>query len=343
MSGNVMWLATSGIVIFAVAAAACFALLVLLRPVFQRYTLAHPNARSSHKIPTPQGAGIGVIAATIGTIAAASFLLDDVGSQSLWVVLAATVFIAIVGAIDDVSPIPVLPRLVLQAIAVAVVVVAIPDRMHVVPVVPHWIERTLLGFAALWFINLVNFMDGVDWMTVVETVPVTACLVVIGGFGALPKPEIALALALCGAVAGFAPLNRPVAKLFLGDVGSLSIGLLLAWLLINLAGRGHVAAALLLPLYYLADATITLLRRFLLGEPVWLAHRSHFYQRAVDGGLPVMAVVGRVFAVNVALAGLAVASIYWDGIVVQLMALLCGGALVGGLLLNCAARESAPR
>ena len=91
--------------------------------------------------------------------------------------------------------------------------------------------------------------------------------------GALPGDAALVALALCGAMVGFAPFNRPVARLFLGDVGSLPIGLLLGWLLILLAGSGHLAAALLLPLYYLADATITLLRRSANGEPV-LAGRT---------------------------------------------------------------------
>ena len=99
-----------------------------------------------------------------------------------------------------------------------------------------------------------------------------------------------VAVALCGAMLGFAPFNKPVAKIFLGDVGSLPIGLLLFWLLLLLAGSGHLAAAMLLPLYYLADTTITLLRRLIAGEPVTQAHRKHFYQRALDGGgLPVTA------------------------------------------------------
>ena len=102
--------------------------------------------------------------------------------------------------------------------------------------------------------------------------------------GSLPQEATLVALTLCGAMIGFAPFNRPVAQLFLGDVGSLPIGLLLGWLLILLAGGGHLAAALLLPLYYLADATITLLRRLVKGEKVTQAHRTHFYQRAMDNG-----------------------------------------------------------
>jgi len=84
---------------------------------------------------------------------------------------------------------------------------------------------------------------------------------VLGSLGEFPSSTTIVAAALCGAMIGFAPFNRPVAKVFLGDVGSLPIGLLLGWCLLELAFRQHVIAALLLPLYYLADATMTLLRR----------------------------------------------------------------------------------
>jgi UDP-N-acetylmuramyl pentapeptide phosphotransferase/UDP-N-acetylglucosamine-1-phosphate transferase len=334
------WLGTFGFAIFLSAAVISFGLLLILLPLLQRYALAHPNARSSHKIPTPQGAGIGVIAATIGTVAGASVLLGDFGNSSLWLVLAATVFISSVGAFDDISPIPVLPRLFLQAVGVAIVLAALPGDLRVAPLLPHWLERPLLGLAILWFVNLVNFMDGIDWMTAAETVPVTAGLVVIGGLGALPMSDTVVALALCGAVVGFAPLNRPVARLFLGDVGSLAIGLLLAWLLVSVAGRGHIAAALLLPLYYIADATITLFRRVARGEPIWQAHRTHFYQRATERGFTVMAIVGRVLALNIALTALAIISVYWDSMIVQLATLACGAALVGWLLFSFVSREN---
>ncbi len=102
---------------------------------------------------------------------------------------------------------------------------------------------------------------------------------------------------------GFAPFNKPAATLFLGDVGSLPIGLLVAWLLYKLALAGALAAAVLLPLYYLADATITLLRRLFRGERVWRPHREHFYQRAVQRGLSHAEVTGRVIAADLVLIG----------------------------------------
>ena len=154
----------------------------------------------------------------------------------------------------------------LQTAAVAVVVATFPDNMRIVPTVPWWLDRAIVVVGGIWLVNVVNFMDGVDWMTVAEVIPVTAGLALFGFLGALPPSAALVAVALCGAVVGFAPFNRPVAQLFLGDVGSLPIGLLLGWLLALLAGSGHFSSAVLLPLYYLADATVTLLHRFAKGE-----------------------------------------------------------------------------
>jgi UDP-N-acetylmuramyl pentapeptide phosphotransferase/UDP-N-acetylglucosamine-1-phosphate transferase len=188
-------------------------------------------------------------------------------------------------------------------------------------------------------VNLVNFMDGIDWMTVAEVVPLSASVVLLGWLAGVPPPAILLAIALMGAMLGFAPFNKPVARLFLGDVGSLPIGLLLGWLLLQLARRGEPAAALLLPLYYLADASITLMRRMAAGEPFWQAHRSHFYQRACDVGFTVPEIVRRVFLTNLALAGLALLTVVEHGSAVIAASLLIGVALVAWLLASFGRRK----
>jgi UDP-N-acetylmuramyl pentapeptide phosphotransferase/UDP-N-acetylglucosamine-1-phosphate transferase len=133
---------------------------------------------------------------------------------------------------------------------------------------------------------------------------------------------------------GFAPFNRPVARLFLGDVGSLPIGLLLGWLLILLAGSGHLAAALILPLYYVADATITLLYRLINREPVLQAHRGHFYQQAIDGKFGVYQVVGRVFVLNIFLIGFATVTVMTKSTTMHIIMLAASSAMVGILLWN---------
>jgi UDP-N-acetylmuramyl pentapeptide phosphotransferase/UDP-N-acetylglucosamine-1-phosphate transferase len=319
---------------FLAAAVISFGLLLCLKPLLARYALARPNARSSHKTPTSQGGGIAVIAATIVVVIATEIFLPRQVHEPLrlGVIFALAAGIALVGAADDIRPMEAIPRLLLQTAAVAAVVATLPYDMRVVPAFPWWCERAVLLVGGVWLVNVVNFMDGIDWMTVAEIVPVTAGLALFGLVGALPHDATLVALALCGAVIGFAPFNRPVAQLFLGDVGSLPIGLLLGWLLVLLAGRGYFAAAVLLPLYYLADATITLLRRLVNGEPVIQPHRSHFYQRALDGGLSVYQIIGRVFALNIALGTLAWLTVVNRSPTLDAILIAAGGVLVAAVL-----------
>ncbi len=115
----------------------------------------------------------------------------------------------------------------------------------------------------------------------------------------------ALGAAIAAAAIGFLVWNWAPARIFLGDVGSVPLGYLLGFLLLDQAARGQWKVALILPLYFLADATITLLRRLLRGERVWQAHREHFYQRAVQRGLGHATVVQRVIAADLVLIGCA--------------------------------------
>jgi UDP-N-acetylmuramyl pentapeptide phosphotransferase/UDP-N-acetylglucosamine-1-phosphate transferase len=322
----------TAIAVFAAAASA--ALIVLLFPLLRRYALAKPNARSSHHTPTPQGGGIAVIAATLGAVALALGLgaLSQPVDARLAAMMAAAASMALVGAVDDIHPLAVAPRLAMQIVIVAGVIYAVPAELRAAPFLPWWLERLLLVLGGLWFVNLVNFMDGIDWMTVAEVVPLSATLAALGAVHALPIDGFIAALALGGAVLGFAYFNRPIAKVFLGDVGSLPIGLMLGWLLLLLASSGHLAAAIIMPLYYLADASLTLLRRLLKGAPVWQAHRVHFYQLATDRGFDVRNVVGAVFVVNVCLCTLAVITVMVPSPLADLGALVAAGALVASLL-----------
>jgi UDP-N-acetylmuramyl pentapeptide phosphotransferase/UDP-N-acetylglucosamine-1-phosphate transferase len=333
-----LWL-SAGLAIVAVAAAATAALIAVMLPSLQKHALARPNARSTHRVPTPQGGGIALVSVATATAAIAALVIPGLGATELGELLAvllAAILLGSVGAMDDMRSLPTWPRLLAQTIAVGIVIAALPAELRLTTVLPWWIERAAFLIAGVWMINLVNFMDGIDWMTAAEIVPVGIGLFVLGLIGALPAAGTILALALLGSTIGFAYFNRPVARLFLGDAGSLPIGLMLFWLLLPLAARGHVAAALLLPLYYLADATLTLLRRLATGQPFWQAHRTHFYQRAVDRGLSVPAIVARVFVLNVALAALAVVSVAVPQRAVGVAAFAFGGALVGGLILSFA-------
>src|SRR6188768_2456814 len=142
--------------IVAAAAAVSAAIILALLPLLQRYTLAHPNARSSHRTPTPQGGGIAVIAATIAIAGGALAVWRESSFYpgTLGTVLAAAALIAIVGGWDDVRSIGVVPRLLLQTLAVGIVIASLPPELRVVPPLPWWVERALLLLACLWFVNL---------------------------------------------------------------------------------------------------------------------------------------------------------------------------------------------
>ena len=157
--------------------------------------------------------------------------------------------------------------------------------------------------------NLFNFMDGIDGLAGGEAASIGAGLALVASLGAL-DPALALyGLAAAGAALGFLMWNWHPAKLFMGDVGSVPLGFTLGWLLLVLAASGLWVAALLIPAYFLADATFTLLRRLAEGKKVWQAHREHFYQKATQRGRNHAQVVRLVLALNAALLLLAVASL----------------------------------
>lgn len=308
---------------------------VLLRPLLIRYALARPNARSSHTTPTPQGGGIAVLLGVILGLVVVLLIAPPGGEawRSLLVVLGGAMVLALIGAWDDIRPLPASLRLILQAACVGFVLMRAAPELRLFPdTLPLPIERGLALLAGVWFVNLVNFIDGLDWVTVAGFLPLTMMIALSGMAGVVDPATGWLAAALCGGLLGFAPFNRPVARLFLGDVGSLPLGLLGAYLLYRLAGTGAFAAAIILPLYAITDATLTLLRRLAGGEKVWEAHRSHFYQQATTNGFSVLAVVGRIAGLNIILAGLAALTILDSRLWVQVTGLLLAAILTAWLL-----------
>lgn len=311
------------------AALVSYVLIAALQPWLVQYAMARPNGRSSHTHPTPQGAGIGVVASvTLVVLAAVTFGVFGAEFGTAWFkVLAAMIVLAGVGAYDDIKPLPVAPRLIAQIAAAAALVSAVPSSGSIVGVLPKWVEIPLLVVGVVWFINLTNFLDGIDWMVVVGLVPAAIFIAIFAGLDEVSASAGLAALALAGALLGFAPYNQHVARAFLGDVGSLAIGGLVAWLLLEVAAAGHLAAALLLPMYFAGDATITLVRRALRGEPVWQAHRSHYYQLAHQRGMSVPAITDRVLALNILLGLLAWVTIAWPNWWVGLIVLAIGAGL----------------
>ena len=311
-----------------IAAAVCAGFIILMKPLLIRYALARPNARSSHTIPTPQGGGIAVLLACF--LVYSLFYAFNTSTQNILPVLSWAVPLAILGGIDDIRPLPAWLRFIVQIfICGCVIYMSTDETSRIFPgFIPLQIEQLFLTFCAVWFVNLVNFMDGLDWITVAEFIPVLLALVFLLNQSA-DFQQALFAACLLGSLLGFAWFNKPVARLFLGDVGSLPIGLLAGYLLLQLALAGYLVAALLLPLYYLCDATITLVRRFLEGKKVWQAHREHFYQQATDNGFSVLQVVSHIFLLNSLLAFLALLTLHLSSLLAHIFVLSMGFLCVG--------------
>jgi UDP-N-acetylmuramyl pentapeptide phosphotransferase/UDP-N-acetylglucosamine-1-phosphate transferase len=271
--------------------------------------VAEPTDRGLHTAPTPVGGGLGLIGAALGVW----LLLDRLAPPLGWPLLAAIALLAAVSWLDDRMPQPPALRFAAQAVAVALILWHIPASLRVVPALPLELERIGLLIGWMWVINLTNFMDGIDGIAGMEAIAIGGGYALVSHFayssvvlaGHLPE----LALMLAAAAAGYLAWNWAPARIFMGDVGSIPLGLIFGLLMLDLAVRGLWPAALILPLYFLTDTTLTLFERLRRGSKPWQAHREHAYQRAVLAGMTHDAVTLHVAALNVALVALAVLSI----------------------------------
>ena len=323
--------------VVAASAALAAGLILILRPLLIRYLLAHPNARSSHQIATPQGAGVAVIAALLIVLAAVQLWWPQAVSGPLLLpVVLAAIGLTVIGLIDDARSLPASWRFAGQILAALVLAFSLPQDLRILPdLLPFFAERALIAFGTVYLINAINFLDGIDWITAAQVVPMMLGVAALSWLGALPANVGTLALALLGGMIGFAVFNKHPARVFLGDAGSLPVGLLLAFMLSFVAGVS-VAAALLLPLYTLLDSGITLIRRSYNREHIFKAHRSHFYQRAVIAGMTPPQVTARVFLLGLLLAGLAVAAVMAHSTMADILLFAAGVAATGLVLRNLA-------
>ena len=307
------------IVAVAVFAASCLGTRVLIAALRQRAVLDLPNERSSHLAPTPRGGGIALIAASL----AAWLCLVAAGAlpPSVLVVALAAAGLALISWFDDLRGLSPGIRLLAQFAAVVAGLWVLPQGAIFQGWLPRGLDTAAAALLWVWFVNLFNFMDGIDGIAGGEAAAIGIGVALVAGTGGVFE-LIAPSVAVAAAALGFLVWNWQPARIFMGDVGSVPLGYLLGYLLLALAARGAWAPAVILPLYFLADATLTLLRRLARGERVWQAHREHFYQRAVQRGLRHDAVVRRVLATDSALIASAWAAAKGWGFAALVVAML---------------------
>lgn len=256
--------------------------------------LDHPNERSSHKLATPKCGGVGIVSSfAVGVLV--SHLWEGGGSMAVWgsrALLIPLLLIAMVSLIDDIRELSPGLRLLVQGSAAGLLIwlgglVSLAGTDCTELNLPLW---AMIGAAGLWLIgmaNAFNFMDGIDGLAAGEGAIAAfffGVIQFIHGNGFLGFS----AFALTAGCLGFLAFNFPPAKVFMGDVGSVSIGFILASLaLLSLKNNWTLEAAATMPLLvsnFIFDTVTTFARRLFRGERVWQAHRDHLYQKFAGCG-----------------------------------------------------------
>jgi UDP-N-acetylmuramyl pentapeptide phosphotransferase/UDP-N-acetylglucosamine-1-phosphate transferase len=251
------------------AVAAAFAASVLavagVRRWAERLPHAYPGARTLHQRPVPRVGGLAILAGTLAAVAVEPPGLP--GAPGVW--MASVAAVVAISLADDFRGVAPAVRLAVHLAASVALGMALFGA-------GAWGVAAALAIA--WGANLYNFMDGSDGLAA------TMAVVGFGAYAAASAHAAApwtLAAAIAVSALPFLAVNRPPASMFMGDVGSVPLGLLAAALGCAGVAAGHWAAwfPLLVFLPFLADATATLALRAWRRERVWEAHRSHFYQR----------------------------------------------------------------
>jgi len=247
------------------------------------HLLHAPNSRSSHYRPTPHGGGLGIL---LGSVLGLACL--GTSDLSLWGIVSVSLFIALIGLWDDMRDLPALGRLAAQGMGCALLL-GLVGRLPPL-VLPFGLEISgaglwlLLFVGGIWWINLFNFMDGTDGLAVSQ-----ALFMLLAALGlmywmnpGLPNDDIGKWLVIhVFAIAAFLILNWPPARIFLGDVGSTYLGFVLYfYALISIQQEWlNYSTWLVLGSLFIADASLTLVRRIYKKQRWFEAHREHFYQK----------------------------------------------------------------
>ena len=274
--------------------------------------LDHPNARSLHTTPVPRSGGLGVLAGVILTLLATAGL-GWMEAELAWIG-GALLLVALVSFLDDLGDLSPLVRLTAHGLAAGLLVFgglgwSRLDLPGFTLAFPDWLTLVLTLLFVVWMINLYNFMDGMDGLAGGMAMFGVLTLAWFGWSGEAPVYAL-VCLGVAASAGGFLASNFPPARIFLGDVGSSSLGLLAAALSLWGAELG------LLPLWvawlafspFIVDATWTLLARLVRGERVWEAHRSHHYQRLVLAGWTHRQTVLRAYGLMAAVGACAIAA-----------------------------------
>lgn len=270
------------------AGASCVLTSVVRRYALRADILDVPNHRSAHRHPTPRGGGLAIVVVVLAGVVflAPSGFMPRANAIALF---GGGALVALIGWVDDRRGVSASTRLVIHTLAAAWAVYWLGGLAAVqlggVTLTLGWVGSLLAVAGIVWFINLYNFMDGIDGLAASQALAagaIAAALLLLRG----DQLVAASCVLIASAAAGFLPWNFPSSKIFMGDVGSGFLGFCFGVLAIATERQQSLPllAWLLIMGVFVFDATVTLVRRLLQRQQLALAHQDHAYQRVVQYG-----------------------------------------------------------
>jgi Fuc2NAc and GlcNAc transferase len=312
-----------GLIVAAAAMVACLLLGTPVRRLGMRLNIMDvPNQRSSHTRTVPRTGGVAIVLAMIVTLA-----LFGRPTAPLLVVLALGALASVISFIDDTISLSSVPRLFVHLGVAGVSVYMIDLQLtglelpYVTIPFPAWVGLVVAALYVTAFVNFFNFMDGINGIAAAQGIVGGAALaILLAAFGA--SNSTIVAAALVGGCLGFVPYNFPRATMFMGDMGSTTIGFTLAMMTL-LAARRYPWIACLLPLgVFIYDAMFTMFKRMLRGENILKAHREHHYQLLIRSGWSHVRVTSLQFGLMLLCGAAALVYAWTDSDLVRLSVLL---------------------
>ena len=274
------------------------------RTAIKRNQFDIPNERSSHNQPTPRGAGLAVVIAfTFGLIVL--LIRGDLKPEIFVAIFLPGLLVAIVGYLDDLGKVTAARIRLLAHIVAGLIAVYILGGLPPMPIFGETLNLGLLGnliavIYLVWLLNLFNFMDGIDSITGIETL--SSCVIIsVLLINRTAGDQWQMPMLLASAVLGFLYFNWPPAKIFLGDIGSGYIGFTVGTMSLVIAKTEPLFtwAWIILLGVFIVDATVTLIRRLITRQRVYLAHRSHAYQHLATNSSQHLKVSLGIAAINI--------------------------------------------
>lgn len=320
---------------FFASAILCGASLYILSSLLPlNFLAARFNSRTNHSVSARQIGGLALIPAIVISLVLFGTYLG-LEKRMVLSLSGASLLLWIIGALDDRFELSVKTRFAAQFIAACLIIYGLAADFRLFPeLLPHSVEIIILIVALIASINITNFMDGLDLMTVGGIGTPLLGVAILAALTMTDTGTGAIAAVTAGGLLGFAFFNRPPARIFLGDSGSLPIGLLAGTVFLLLAKNTHIVVALILPLYYILDTSTTLILRAAKGENILKAHSQHAYQLAKRSGWSVQKIIVHVVLLNLFLIGGAMIIIRSEHIFVQIAGLFVALAVVFLLLLD---------